>query len=357
MSGLFAMDIPTECIRFYVLTRHSSGVETSSIIEELTLVHGEDRIPTSRTIYGWIEAIKEGSFSLSKKTSSGRPRSVITDNLVDQVYQMVNDDPRTSVRTLADAFDTSHTNIFKILTNELQMQKVCSTWVPHELTADHKRQRVEACKNIMKVLKPTNMGRYIVQDEMWVGWDIELSRSQNKTWLQRGQPRRRVPKPKLTNRKTMVLAAFTCSPPRFSISVLPKGQTVDAECVKEFLITTRNRFGNLRQNKAKFSEMLLQLDNARPHTAAITQAYLANFGPTLVKQSPYSPDLNLCDRFLFTRLQEKLKLDHFDSADEVLFATKQYCREMPEETLRKEFLKLRDHCKSVIECGGDYITS
>ena len=47
-----------------------------------------------------------------------------------------------------------------------------------------------------------------------------------------------------------------------------------------------------------FDDMvLLQMDNARPHTAVITPQYLAAMGPRLVYQSPYSPDLNLCDDF------------------------------------------------------------
>ena len=102
--------------------------------------------------------------------------------------------------------------------------------------------------------------------------------------------------------------------------------------------------------------MLLQIDNARPHTAVTTQDYLAVCEVRLVKQSPYSPDLNLCDRFLFTRLQEILRLEQFDCQADVVKAAQQYCRGLSEETLTKEFGKLLEHCRLVIASGGDYIT-
>ena len=73
-----------------------------------------------------------------------------------------------------------------------------------------------------------------------------------------------------------------------------------------------------------FDDMLLQIDNARPHTAVITQQYLARMGLQLVYQSPYSPDLNLCDRFLFTKLKEVVRQVQYDSNDEVIKAA-QHC--------------------------------
>lgn len=81
--------------------------------------------------------------------------------------------------------------------------------------------------------------------------------------------------------------------------------------------------------------MLLQMDNAGRHTAGLIQDYLAAYGLRIVPQTPYSRDLDLCDRFLFTRLQESLKLQELDGPDEVLRAAQRYRRLLPEETLKK----------------------
>ena len=40
----------------------------------------------------------------------------------------------------------------------------------------------------------------------------------------------------------------------------------------------------------------------------------------LVYRSPYSPDLNLCDRFMFTRLKKDVRPVQYDNKDEVVKA-------------------------------------
>ena len=351
------MVFPIEQLRLYVLTRHKTGAAPKDIIKEMTDAHGQANVPSQKTIYRWIKDIKEGCFELSKGKSLGRPREVMQADLVARVKTSIVSDPRQSVRMLSANFGVHKNVIFRILTEQLKLQKICSTWVPHELTAEHKKLRVAACKGILKHVKPADINDYVVQDEAWIGWEVKRTRAQNKTWLAKGQKKMRVVKPKLTNKKTMLLVAFTCSPPRFSITALPKGTTVDADCMVQFLKDTRHRFNNLRKHPAKFDDMILQMDNARPHTAAVTQDYLAAYGLKLVQQSPYSPDLNLCDRFLFTRLQESLRLEHFEGPAHVVKAAQHYCRSLTEETLKKEFAKLLEHCRAVIRCGGDYITS
>ena len=81
--------------------------------------------------------------------------------------------------------------------------------------------------------------------------------------------------------------------------------------------------------------------------------YLAAMGLRLVNQTPYSPALNLCDRFLFTRLKEVVRPLQYDSKDEVVKAAQHCLRSLPEDYLIHEFL---GHCKAVIRSGGDYVT-
>ena len=59
------------------------------------------------------------------------------------------------------------------------------------------------------------------------------------------------------------------------------------------------------------------MDNARPHSSSLTQDYLAQSGISVVHQSPYSPDLNLCDRYLFRAIKQYLKNEDFDGPEAV----------------------------------------
>ena len=91
---------------------------------------------------------------------------------------------------------------------------------------------------------------YLVEDESWFLWNLQ---EKIRVWLQKKAIKPTTVKQKLTNRKTMVLIAFSSKPKRFSVSVLPHGQSVDAT-------------------------LILQMDNARPHTPAQTQQFLEGRG-------------------------------------------------------------------------------
>ena len=85
--------------------------------------------------------------------------------------------------------------------------------------------------------------------------------------------------------------------------------------------------------------------------------FFFNFGVNLVKQSPYSPDMNMCDRYLSRILKSELKGQSFHSPLDVEKATKRCLRRISEETLSEQLQSLQHHCERVIECGGDYISS
>ena len=75
----------------------------------------------------------------------------------------------------------------------------------------------------------------------------------------------------------------------------------------QYLKDTSKRVQNLKKDKISLKKMHFLMDNARPHTAAATQNFLAPWNVNLVKQSPYSSDLNLLDKFLFKKVKSDLR--------------------------------------------------
>ena len=57
-------------------------------------------------------------------------------------------------------------------------------------------------------------------------------------------------------------------------------------------------------------------DNARPHVSAFTTNFMTEKNIRLLKQPPYSPDCNLCDSYVFPRL-EAIRKGNFQSRDEI----------------------------------------
>ena len=115
------------------------------------------------------------------------------------------------------------------------------------------------------------------------------------------------PRPKFTIRKTAALAGFTYRSKRFSVSILPPNSTADRHVMTQFLKYAGHRFNNLKKNKIKLGKLLLMWNNTMPHVAQGTQAFLTERNVELLKQPAYSPNLNLCDRYLFRKDKHLLK--------------------------------------------------
>lgn len=187
-------------------------------------------------------------------------------------------------------------------------------------------------------------------------WDAMGTKSDNRTWLHKDSPRKQVVRPTaMTNRKTLLLVAFTPNK-RFSVTAMPRGSSIDANCMVDFLRRTGDLWRTLRSNPIHLKELRLQMDNARPHSAHVVRDFIDQRSLTTIWQSPYSPDLNLCDRFLFTWLKNELRLRTFNSSDEVETAALQAFKAFDENCMHSEVDKLYEHCQLVINAEGHYIT-
>lgn len=87
------------------------------------------------------------------------------------------------------------------------------------------------------------------------------------------------------------------------------------------------------------------------------QDYFKGTGATIFSQSAYRPDLNLCDRFLFSHLQQHCRGLEYLDGDELYHDVQHYLRRLPEELMKHELEKLLIHCRGVIREGGGYVTS
>ena len=114
------------------------------------------------------------------------------------------------------------------------------------------------------------------------------------------------------------------------------------ECFVQFLNDTGKRFSNLQRRKTKLKDLTLQFGKVEPYTV---QSYMGAEGLTNIEQCPYSPDLNMCDWFLFTRLQEHCRMQHYGSTEELKMDTQRFLRQLPKSLLLRELEKLKSIAK------------
>jgi histone-lysine N-methyltransferase SETMAR len=91
---------------------------------------------------------------------------------------------------------------------------------------------------------------------------------------------------------------------------VPSRQNVYRQYYIKILTKMRERVRRKGQ-KLWGAEWILQQDNMPAHNALPVKKYLANKNTTLLEHPPYSPDLALCDFYLFPEIKSVLKGTHF----------------------------------------------
>ena len=226
------------------------------------------------------------------------------------------------------------------------------------LTAQQMEQRrlhAAIIKERLLALGDRRYDVYTVVDKTWIRYDLEFTQRDARAWIPVDADRPQVPSSKLTPRKCMLIIAFTCKK-RFSVQALPYGRCLDSETYVEFVQSTGNKWRSLRTNPIHLKDLVWQHDNARPHVKQSVLDFFAQRQVELLRQPTYSPDLNLCDRWLNNHLKNSLRHIAFENTAAVEAAALKCLRDTEISTFQRELDKLISHCEKVIQCGGGYVT-
>jgi len=88
----------------------------------------------------WVKHFKDGNTSIQDEPRNGRPRTAFTERNKERVDEIIQDDRRVTVDTIARTLGIGH-NAVQEMIESLAYRKVCVGWVLRLLTEDHKVQR------------------------------------------------------------------------------------------------------------------------------------------------------------------------------------------------------------------------
>jgi hypothetical protein len=80
----------------------------------------------------------------------GRPRTSVTASNIEKVREVIRKDRRLGVQAIAEMVNLGRENVRSILTEELNMRKVCVKMVPEMLSAEQKELRKEICSDLLQ---------------------------------------------------------------------------------------------------------------------------------------------------------------------------------------------------------------
>ena len=138
------------------------GESATVTYEKLQRAYGEHSLSRAQ-MFRWHKSFLEGREHAENEPRAGRPSTSKTDDNV----EMVRSDRRLTLRMISSELNLNRITVHQILTQDLDMRKVCAKMVPKNLTTEQKANRRDVCLDLLDRLErePEFFSRVITGDE------------------------------------------------------------------------------------------------------------------------------------------------------------------------------------------------
>jgi len=304
-------------IKFFFL----QGKALKEIHAILTETLGE-HAPSYATVKNWVAQYKHGNFSTCGAPCPGRPKTVTTPEITDQIHKLFLEYCQISAKSIAEQQGISHEQHGSIIHEDLDMWKLSAKWVPKCLNVDQKHQWCQSSEQLLEFFwrdQHDFLSQLVTMDETWFYHYDPETKQQSMEWWHSDSPRPKKFQVQKSSGKVLALI-FWDQDGILLIDYLPKGQTINVEYYSSLLVQLKDTLKEKRHRKVTKGVLFLH-NNASAHWALATQKKLDYLGLECLDHPPYSLDLAPTDYHLFPGLKKQLKGCHFLSDVEVIAAT------------------------------------
>ena len=338
-------------VKFYV----KLGKSLSEIKADLDYVYGSQAL-SKPTISRWMKRFENERDTVKDDPRKERPRTSLSDEMVNKVQEYVNEDRRVTLRDIADTFDISYGSAQKILTERMGMQRVCARWVPKLLLPEQMGVRVQICTQWRDRYDAEGcrfLDKIVTCDETWVHFYEPENKRQSSVWKHKTSPSPIKARLSKSVGKVMCIIFFT-SQEIILTHMVPEHSTVNGEYYSKLLkINVLNAIRKKRPDLFP-SGFLLHQDNAPVHNSKVVRSAIQDMGIETLPHPPYSPDLAPCDFWLFPNMKDSLRGNRYESREELREALSGSLRVLSRDGLQHvmtSWVKRWDKC---IRSGGSY---
>ena len=237
-------------------------------------------------------------------------------------------EPRVTTREIQKSPNIGTAATKSISHDHLRVRKRCAKWIPHSLTDEQRRVRVELCAFMLRKL---NGGRSELSWEMLTG---------DKTWIYRYDPETKI-------QSAVWLFPDESPPPKFKRSRSTQKKMVACFFRKSGHVATippkdRRRSSKFSASAAQRWESVAFFvinGNAGAHTAATPADFLNESQVQLQPHPPCSPDLSPCDFFFFPQVKKQLKGILFESPEDACREFTRAIEDIPRSTWAEKWNK------------------
>ena len=83
----------------------------------------DEHAPSYTTVKNWMAQFKRGDFSTCVAPHPGRPKTVITQEIIDEIHELILEDRRISAESIAEQLGIARERVRAIIHEDLDMRK------------------------------------------------------------------------------------------------------------------------------------------------------------------------------------------------------------------------------------------
>lgn len=331
-----------------VLLRHywKQNVNATQAAKKICEVEGKDFV-SIRVAQNWFKKFNRGQDHLQDQARPGRP--ITTD--FECIRNAVEANPSTSTRRLSDELGIPKTSVFRHLHSMGKVNRCCRQ-VPHELTENQIKQRLETCQKLLSnPFDARFIRRIVTSDEKWV---YLANPNRQNNWLDPGQSPIQVPKRDRFSKK-LLLCVWWNFEGVIHFELLENNVAIDADLYCSQLDRMYTKLKQKYPALVNRKRILLQHDNAKPHTARKTMDKIKELDAfQLLPHPAYSPDLAPSDYHLFRSMAHFLRGRCFNNLDEVEKGCQDFFSSKDKDWYERGIQQLADRWIQTINSNGLY---
>lgn len=328
------------------------GVKAADIYRELQVIGGECA-PSKSMVFEWADRFQSGRITVEDDPRSGRPSTAVNKESIAHVLAVVQEDPHATVKEIAQEVGISDGSCHTILTDHLQYRKICARWVPHQLTAAQKEERIELAQSLTNKLRRwgrDGIKQLATGDETFCHFEEPGHRLQRQAWVPKGGPPPTVPRPSSFGHKALYTIFFS-SEGLLTKLVAPANCTVTGTY---YCHTVLPELLRAFQEKHPNQKLRLHHDNAPAHRSEIVMTFIRDHNMELIPHPPYSPDLAPADFWLFPLLKSHLSNHTYSSRISLGMAVNNFLSSVSASEWSSFVPQWQKRLKLCVEHGGNY---
>jgi len=105
----------------------------------------------------WMALFKRGDISTCDVPRPGRPKTLTTPEIIDQILELIFEEHRISAKSIAEQLGISREWVGSIILENLDMRNLSAKWVPKCRNEDQKRQRCQLSEPIWNFFEAIQM--------------------------------------------------------------------------------------------------------------------------------------------------------------------------------------------------------